>query len=64
MEEQQEVVAVLVGAEVFKAALQYLSEQKFNEVAGLLDALGKSPGVSQEHVERMNVQPELEEAPE
>lgn len=59
----EENVAVLVSMETFNAAMQFLATQPFNQVAGLIQNLQQSGGITAEQIALLNPQPE-EEAPE
>ena len=51
---EEEVVSILVNVKVFNEAMQFLSTQPFNQVAGLIQNLGQSPGLFQSHLDKMN----------
>ena len=56
----EETVAVVVKLDTFNAVMNFLSTQPFNQVAGLINGMGESPGVTQTEISRMKV----DEAPE
>jgi len=56
-----EVVAILINAQVFNELAQYMSNKPYAEVKGFFDAFQQSAGLTQEMVDKLN---EKEEAPE
>jgi len=62
----EENVAVMVNIEIFNTVIQYLSTQPFNEVAGLIQSMGQSPGLTQTQIGKLREMPEAseEKAPE
>lgn len=60
----EETVAVMVNAETFNAVMQFLSTQPFNEVAGLIQNMGQSPGLTPSQVDMLNPPEAKIEAPE
>ena len=61
----EENIAVVVSLQVFEGVMQFLATQPYNSVAGLIQNLSQSQGLTETQLTRLQPEPEPEEkAPE
>ena len=49
-----QIVAVLVGADLFSGLQQYLHQRPYGEVANLIQGMGQSPALQQAQLDHLN----------